>query len=970
MSDSTDTTKLDTCGCCDPKMEEPSVENPPGQPALDYRISTHSAFLRRMIARLPKQTLPDGENAGQRPLTDLTTRAGDDPAIALLDAWAIVGEILSFYQERIANEGYVRTATERRSVLELARAIGYELSPGVAAETYLAFTLDNAESSPDEATISAGTQVQSIPAKEGELPQTFETAQDFDAKVWWNKLHPQLTRPQTITLSAKTIYLKGTNLNLTPGDRMLLVQKDSAGNVQKTARKRVRTVETDSDHDHTLVTFESENSAGIASSRPFAKKASESVKVSAIESQIQRQSMQPISPGFGAVFNAANVDSLLKADLTESQFQAVLNMSRWEVKDVLDYASVKPVPAGTGEVQVFALREEAGIFGNNAPHYMTLSQEVRGAFHNWDDPGWEIWKDSVKGSAASITLKKPEALAATMVAEEFKPSGSSTVSYYQDADLYLERPILGIVEDSWLVLERPGAYKAFKVDKATEASLAGFGISAKVTGLELADKSGNPLGDNATDKDPGFKVRKTTAYVKSEELELASLPVTDDLEAGDTDLTLDALVLGLQEDQPVALTGEQADAEGVERSEIKILDAITHSGGYTRLKFSEGLKYSYKRDTVTINANVVPATHGETVSDEALGSGDGSRTNQSFKLRKPPLTYLSAATASGTKSTLCLRVNGVEWQEVSSMYGLDGDARSYIVRINDDGEAIVVFGDGKSGARLPTGQENVVATYRSGIGSDGEVVAGSLTLMKTRPFGVSSVTNPTDASGADDPEGLDNARDNAPLTVLTLDRIVSLQDFEAFTRAFAGIGKAQAVSLWNGETELVYITVADANGDEVASTSDLYKNLRDAINSARDPLRSVEIGSFQPRYFDVDARVLIDPAYEWEDVKSEIESVLVDRFSFNERAFGQPVTAAEAVNIIHDIEGVVAVDLERLYVVGETGEPVGALLSSVLPARTARPNPEPTGAIPQKILQAELLLINESGITLTEMASS
>jgi predicted phage baseplate assembly protein len=451
---------------------------------------------------------------------------------------------------------------------------------------------------------------------------------------------------------------------------------------------------------------------------------------------------------------------------------------------------------------------------------------------------------------------------------------------------------------------------------------------------------------------------------------MAFLPVTDDLQAGDTELTLDGLVLGLQEDQPVALTGEQADAEGVERSEIKVLDEITHSGRYTTLKFSEGLKYSYKRDMVTINANVVRATHGETVSDEALGSGDGSRINQGFKLKKPPLTYVSGATASGTESTLCLWVNGVEWQEVSSLYGLDGHALNYIVRINDDGDAIVVFGDGKNGARLPTGQENVVATYRSGIGSDGEVAADSLTLMKTRPFGVSGVTNPRAASGADDPESVDNARDNAPLTVLTLDRIVSLQDFEDFARAFAGIGKAQAVSMWNGETELVHITVADADGNEVGSTSDLYKNLQDAINGARYPLRSVEIGNFQPRYFDVNAKVLIDPAYEWEDMKSEIESALVDRFSFKGRAFGQPVTAAEVVNIIHDIEGIVAVDLEKLYVVDENGEPLGALMSSLLPARAARPNPKRAGANPQKFLPAELLLINESGITLTEMPSS
>jgi len=63
----------------------------------------------------------------------LKTRDPSDPAIALLDSWALVADVLSFYQERIANEGYLRTALERRSVLELARLIGYQLRPGVAA---------------------------------------------------------------------------------------------------------------------------------------------------------------------------------------------------------------------------------------------------------------------------------------------------------------------------------------------------------------------------------------------------------------------------------------------------------------------------------------------------------------------------------------------------------------------------------------------------------------------------------------------------------------------------------------------------------------------------------------------------------------------------------------------------------------------------------------------------------------------
>src|SRR6266849_770607 len=141
----------DTCGCCAgiEQITPITIINRPGLSALLYRIGTHATFLETMLARLSSLSVPLGElgpllspgedpTALVYPLQSLTTRSTGDPAIALLDAWAIVGDVFTFYQERIANEGYLRTATLRRSILELARLVGYKLAPGVASSTYLA----------------------------------------------------------------------------------------------------------------------------------------------------------------------------------------------------------------------------------------------------------------------------------------------------------------------------------------------------------------------------------------------------------------------------------------------------------------------------------------------------------------------------------------------------------------------------------------------------------------------------------------------------------------------------------------------------------------------------------------------------------------------------------------------------------------------------------------------------------------
>src|SRR5918998_241731 len=160
------------CGCCEGLEVGTPVEvyNRPGLSAMAYRIGTHARFKRSMLARLSDSRLPV--------LRDLNTRDDDDLAVALLDAWATVADVLTFYSERIANESYLRTATERVSLLQLARLIGYELSPGVAAGTYLAFELEDAEGAPRVVTVGEGTKVQSLPGQD-ELPQTFETTEEI-----------------------------------------------------------------------------------------------------------------------------------------------------------------------------------------------------------------------------------------------------------------------------------------------------------------------------------------------------------------------------------------------------------------------------------------------------------------------------------------------------------------------------------------------------------------------------------------------------------------------------------------------------------------------------------------------------------------------------------------------------------------------------------------------------------------------
>ncbi|MFD7302693.1 hypothetical protein ACFV83_17480, partial [Streptomyces pharetrae] len=223
-----------------------SARNRPGLPALSYRVGTHHRFLDAMLARLSEAGAPVPEPGAptpaptpgatpaagapapgaEGPLAALTTREPDDPTIALLDAWAVVADVLTFYQERIANEGYLRTATEHDSLVRLGRLVGHRPRPALAAATHLAYTLDPGTS----CVVPAGSQARSTP-EPGGLPLPFETSKDLTARAEWNLLPVRTTRPVTLTpdlaIRVPALDVDGVQHPLRPGDRLLFTYPDA-----------------------------------------------------------------------------------------------------------------------------------------------------------------------------------------------------------------------------------------------------------------------------------------------------------------------------------------------------------------------------------------------------------------------------------------------------------------------------------------------------------------------------------------------------------------------------------------------------------------------------------------------------------------------------------------------------------------------------------------------------------------------
>ena len=108
------------------------VTNPPGQPAIRYRIGTFASFRQAMF-----DSLQQGSqwNAGDGPFPFAGWHEGiaGDYQSAFLELWAYLADVLTFYQERIANEAYLPTATQSDALRRLVRLVNYRPFPGSGA---------------------------------------------------------------------------------------------------------------------------------------------------------------------------------------------------------------------------------------------------------------------------------------------------------------------------------------------------------------------------------------------------------------------------------------------------------------------------------------------------------------------------------------------------------------------------------------------------------------------------------------------------------------------------------------------------------------------------------------------------------------------------------------------------------------------------------------------------------------------
>ena len=340
------------------------------------------------------------------------------------------------------------------------------------------------------------------------------------------------------------------------------------------------------------------------------------------------------------------------------------------------------------------------------------------------------------------------------------------------------------------------------------------------------------------------------------------------------------------------------------------------------LQFDFCLESDSSDDPATVvRGNLVRASHGKTILGEAVDLN-------TLTLEEGPLTWLypppdgplpwlfppEVPNPRGARSSVRLAVNGQPWQERESLLDSGPNDPDFVVETDDEGRGILRFGDGELGRELPA-DPALVATYRVGNGTEGNVAADALTRLDAAVPGVDSVRNPLPAVGGTDAEAIVDVQRDAPQEFLSVQyRAVTAKDYAKAAAGVAGVSSAAATFRWTGSWLTVFVAI-----DPVGRLG-LPDALRAAVLQRLDSYRQAgyDLEIRPPEYvpLQIELEVCVLPDYFQADVEEAVLDVLASGlrvdgtrgfFHPDNFTFGQSLYLSRLYAAVQSVEGVRAV---------------------------------------------------------------
>ncbi|WP_194825065.1 putative baseplate assembly protein [Nocardia sp. XZ_19_231] len=309
---------------------------------------------------------------------------------------------------------------------------------------------------------------------------------------------------------------------------------------------------------------------------------------------------------------------------------------------------------------------------------------------------------------------------------------------------------------------------------------------------------------------------------------------------------------------------------------------------------------------------------------------DRARPAVSVLRRDPGLAEPAVSLAIGTPVEC--------WTPLPDLLSSDGEARNFVVEVDDEGAAHLRFGDGELGARPPA-RASVHATYRVGNGTAGNVGRDAIVALAVRGQRWSGVRlwprNPIAATGGADPEPIAEAKMFAPYAFRAqLRRAVTAEDYARIAQRHGGL-RAAGELVWTGSWYAARVGLDPDHTDEVDDA--LCTAVTEFLHPYRRVGHDLEVVAATKIPLDVEVTVCVRAHYSRGDVRRALLAVLgsgslpdgrLGMFHPDSLTFGTDVRVSAIVAAAQAVEGVASVSVTRLRRWNEPDD--GAVDSGVL----------------------------------------
>lgn len=338
---------------------------------------------------------------------------------------------------------------------------------------------------------------------------------------------------------------------------------------------------------------------------------------------------------------------------------------------------------------------------------------------------------------------------------------------------------------------------------------------------------------------------------------------------------------------PVQLQANETLSEG-----LIVTDGTTQFITQAQITFFEGA-----------SSVVVGARQGVAVTNDNLGTTSSS-PDQVFELNE-----------DYQHDTLQITIQALTWERQDTLAFSGPEDRHFIVEVDQDKQAWVIFGDGTNGLIPPTGQV-VYGTYYTCSGLAGNVEANTLDTFDSAPTPPTQsptidhyeVINDLAAVGGLDEEGIEGIRKRAPLSLRTLDRAVTLQDHIDLCLLVSGVGKASVE--FDGRLKKIVFYIAPEEGG--TASSQLLTDTVDYFADKKMIASTIEAVAAGETKLRLTLTVTAKFRRSISETQSDIESALHEEFGFNNSEGNRNIRRSDIIALVDNLDKVDYLSLDIL----------------------------------------------------------